>query len=79
MSGSFLLDTNIVIALFNNDLTVQQRLWQAKEIYITNVVLGIYYGAINSIQTESNIAQIDKFSFKVAVLFCDSITAKIGW
>ena len=40
MSGRFLLDTNIIIALFANEEEVQNKLAQADEIFVPSVVLG---------------------------------------
>ena len=40
MSGRFLLDTNIIIALFANEEEVQNSLAQADEIFVPSVVLG---------------------------------------
>lgn len=44
MNGKFLLDTNIVIALFEKELTVQAKLAQAMEVSIPCIVVGeLYY------------------------------------
>ncbi|MFQ5901266.1 MAG: PIN domain-containing protein [Thermodesulfobacteriota bacterium] len=49
MNGSFLLDTNIIIALFAQDYSVREYLLEAQEIFIPNVALGeLYYGARKS-------------------------------
>lgn len=40
MSGRYLLDTNILIALFANETTVQEKLAQADEVYIPSIVIG---------------------------------------
>lgn len=46
MSGRYLLDTNIVIALFADEAVVTERLGEAAEVFIPSVVLGeLYYGA----------------------------------
>jgi tRNA(fMet)-specific endonuclease VapC len=45
VSGSFLLDTNIVIAILAKDPAVHQRLVEATEIFVPSIVLGeLYYG-----------------------------------
>ena len=46
MNGRFLIDTNIVIALFANDSAVKQHLGNAIEVFTPAIVLGeLYYGA----------------------------------
>ena len=40
MAGRFLLDTNIVIALFAQDAGVLERLAEAEEVFLPSVVLG---------------------------------------
>ncbi len=43
MSGRFLLDTNIVIALWANDPTVTHQLATASEVFVPVIVLGALY------------------------------------
>jgi len=46
MSGKYLLDTNIVIALFADEVSVKNALAQAEEVFIPSIVFGeLYYGA----------------------------------
>ncbi len=40
MSGSYLLDTNIVIALFGEDKAVMSHLKHAEEVFIPSIVIG---------------------------------------
>ena len=76
MNGRFLLDTNIVIAIFANDAVVLQCLAQANEVFVSIIVLGeLYYGACKSIHVEENIARIDEFAANSVVLTCDTETA----
>lgn len=50
MRGRYLLDTNIVIALFGEDAAVLQRLADAQEVFLCSIVLGeLHYGARNSV------------------------------
>lgn len=77
MSGSYLLDTNIIIALFANDSNVLQQLSLTSQLFIPSIVLGeLYYGANKSAHSKSNIAHIDNFALKSAVLACDTDTAR---
>ena len=49
MSGRYLLDTNIIIALFANDIAVNNQLVNAEEIFIPSVAIGeLFYGARKS-------------------------------
>ena len=49
MNGSYLLDTNIVIAIFQRETAVEQRLETAAEVFIPAIVLGeLYFGATRS-------------------------------
>jgi len=49
MNGRFLLDTNIVIALFAGDADVAASLVAAEEVFIPAVVIGeLFYGARKS-------------------------------
>jgi tRNA(fMet)-specific endonuclease VapC len=76
MSGRFLLDTNIVIALFAEEPGVISHLDEAEEVFVPAVVLGeLYYGARKSTRVEENIARIDDFARDAAVLGCDADTA----
>jgi tRNA(fMet)-specific endonuclease VapC len=43
MDGRYLLDTNIIIALFANEVEVQDKLAQAEEVFVPSVVLGELY------------------------------------
>lgn len=77
MSGRYLLDTNIVIALFANDMTVMHQIKDAEEIFIPSIVIGeLYYGACKSTRVEENIARIDEFTATNVILTCDSETAR---
>jgi tRNA(fMet)-specific endonuclease VapC len=77
MSGRYLLDTNIVIALWANDATVRQQLAGADEVFVSIIVLGeLYYGARKSAWSATNIARIDDFTARSSILVCDLTTAQ---
>ena len=76
MTGKFLLDTNIVIALFARDDNVLQQLKQAEEVFLPSIVLGeLYYGARKSGRVEINVQRVDELAASSAVLPCDAETA----
>jgi len=77
MNGRFLIDTNIVIALFAGETTVQERLASGVEVFVPSIVLGeLYYGALKSTRVEANLARLDEFARSSAVLVCDTETAR---
>ena len=76
MSGKYLLDTNIVIALFSKDMGVIGELEKGGEIFIPSVVIGeLYYGAEKSLKREENKAVIKKFISDNIILSCTKETA----
>ena len=78
MVGRYLLDTNIVIALFNGDSQVVVQIDQAEEVFLPATVLGeLYYGAINSQRKKENLRRIDAFKPEVSILITDDQTALI--
>lgn len=77
MSGKYLLDTNIVIALFAGEVAVTTRLEEIEEVFIPSIVIGeLYYGAHKSSRVKDNLARIDEFAARNVVLNCDSETAR---
>ncbi len=49
MNGDYLLDTNIVIALFANDPAVRDHLKKSSPVLVPSIVIGeLYYGARKS-------------------------------
>lgn len=76
MSGSVLLDTNIVIGLFAKDQAVLARLSESARVFIPSIVLGeLYFGAYKSAQPEGNVHRIEELVAASAVLVCDATTA----
>ncbi len=77
MNGRYLLDTNLVIALFAEDRSVQQHLSEAGEVFISSIVLGeLYYGARKSAHVETNLTRIEEFASRMSLLGCDQDTAR---
>jgi tRNA(fMet)-specific endonuclease VapC len=77
MNGKFLLDTNIVIALFAQDKPVLEKLNQASEIFIPSIVIGeLYFGAQKSARVNENTIRIDEFVIGNTIIPCDASTAK---
>jgi tRNA(fMet)-specific endonuclease VapC len=77
MSGSCLLDTNIVIAFFGGEPAVVDQFDQADEILLPSIVLGeLNFGARKSSRAAENLARIENLSQQVVVLNCDSNSAR---
>lgn len=76
MSGRYLLDTNIIIALFADETVIKNNLAQASEVFIPSIAIGeLCYGARKSGRTQANLARIDELVVNSAVLVCDTETA----
>lgn len=76
VSGNYLLDTNIVIALFAGEPSILDHLKDASEVYIPSVVIGeLYYGAHKSSQARQNLRRIETLIARSSILACDAVTA----
>jgi tRNA(fMet)-specific endonuclease VapC len=77
MSGRYLLDTNIIIALFAREQAVLDRLSAADAAFVPVVALGeLYYGAGKSVRVEENLNRIDGFAASATLLDCNRVTAQ---
>lgn len=78
MNGKYLLDTNIIIALFANEIVVKHNLEQAKEVFISCIAIGeLYYGAKKSGRVRENLNRIDELVANSTILGCNDTTASI--
>ena len=69
MNGNYLLDTNIVIALFDNDEVVTNNIAKANNVLVPAVVIGeLYYGAYNSNRIQENIERINQFQIDASII-----------
>ncbi len=77
MSGEFLLDTNIVIALTVRDSAVMERLQADVTVFLPSIVLGeLFFGAYRSGRVEKNLEQVADLAASNTVLACDGATAR---
>jgi tRNA(fMet)-specific endonuclease VapC len=77
MSGRYLLDTNIVIAIFASEASVIANLTQADEVFIPSIVLGeLHYGARKSGRPQENLQRIEALVTNSVIFECDSDTAR---
>jgi len=77
MSGRYLLDTNVIIALFARAQTVLDRLAAADAVFVPVVALGeLYYGARKSGRVAQNLDRIDELAAATTLLECNRATAQ---
>jgi len=77
MSGRYLLDTNIIIAIFSEEPAVLQRVAAAEEVFVPVIALGeLYYGARKSARAAANIDRLDEFASATTTMGCDAATAQ---
>jgi tRNA(fMet)-specific endonuclease VapC len=77
VSGRFLLDTNIIVALLAGDGVIRKRLSAATEAAIPLPALGeLYFGALKSARAAENLARIERLAAESIVLECDRSTAR---
>ncbi len=76
MSGRYLLDTNIIIALFASEASIVSNLAQADEVFIPSIALGeLHYGARKSGRSQKNLERIEEFVENNTIVECDANTA----
>jgi tRNA(fMet)-specific endonuclease VapC len=76
VNGRYLLDTNIIIALFAKDPQIHNRIANAEEVFIPCIAIGeLYFGAYKSLKVQENLNRIDEFVFNNTVLSCNAETA----
>ncbi len=77
MNGSYLLDTNIVVALFADEPETTGSLAQAQQVFLPSIAIGeLCYGARKSGKPAHNLERIDQFAASSVVLGCDTDTAR---
>ncbi|WP_446336612.1 PIN domain-containing protein [Coleofasciculus sp. G1-WW12-02] len=77
MSGRYLLDTNIIIALFADEVAVKNSLIQADEIFVPSIAVGeLCYGANKSGRSKENLERIEELIANSTVLGCNTQTAR---
>ena len=77
MAGRYLLDTNIVVALFNGDPDIATRLEAVPEVFLPLITLGeLHFGAAKSGRPEANAARIDDFAATCTSVGLDEATTQ---
>lgn len=76
MDGRFLLDTNVVIAILEKDVSITRRLLPEMQLFLSSTVLGeLLYGAYHSVRVRHNLERAKALAAIVPVLPCDAETA----
>jgi tRNA(fMet)-specific endonuclease VapC len=76
-SGRLLLDTNIIIALFEGDEGVLSNLDRAIEVFVPAIALGeLFFGAAKSGRPHENVAKLEQFAEGRRILPCDLEVAR---
>ncbi len=77
MAGRFLLDTNIIIALFAGEAPVREHLATAAEVFLSSIAVGeLCFGARKSERVAENLQRIEELATSSVVLPCDIETAR---
>ena len=77
MTGRFLLDTSVAIALLRNEPTVRSAVGTAEQIILPSIAVGeLFYGALISAKSEANRLLVENFVVGAVVLDCDRQTAR---
>ena len=77
MSGSLLFDTNIIIAIIENDMAVTARLTASQRLFLPSIAIGeLFYGAFRSGRREQNLARLERFLLRHVIVPCDMNTAR---
>jgi tRNA(fMet)-specific endonuclease VapC len=72
VSGRYLLDTNIIIALLRGDDGVLANPDQASDVFVPVVALGeLFFGAAKSGRPSENIDRVERFASGRAIILCD--------
>ncbi len=77
IGNNYLLDTNIISALFKGEEIIASKITAANKIYIPVIAIGeLYYGAELSNNSLKYISDIEELKASYPVLVVDEITSK---
>ena len=77
MHGRYLLDTNILIAVLNNEAAVLRRVSTVSELLISVISVGeLLRGAYGSHRVESNLHRVRGMAVRMPVIPCTLATAE---
>ncbi len=78
MAGSsYLLDTNIMVGILNQEAILKERL-EGITAYLPSIGVGeLYYGAYKSLRVADNLKSIEAFIVDYPILACDQTTGDV--
>lgn len=77
MTGRFLLDTNVAIAILEKEVDLEQHRDSEVETFLNTIVVGeLFFGAEKSRQVDENVARVRALALRCPVLPCDLETAR---
>jgi tRNA(fMet)-specific endonuclease VapC len=77
MAGRYLLDTNILIALFADEPSVREAMQVAEAVFVPVIALGeLYFGARKSGRMQANVDVVDDLAAESQIVSCDLETAR---
>lgn len=77
MSGSYLLDSSVLILTLNRNQPIRKKLNEVDALYTSTIALGeLYYGAERSLQVARNIAEINELAKELTILSVDARAAR---
>ncbi len=76
-SDRYLLDTNIVIAIFADEMIVQEKRQSVDKVFLPSLVVGeLYYGARKSARPTENLAKVNQIVQRIRIIPCNLGTAR---
>lgn len=77
MTGRYLLDTNVAIAILEREIDLESLRSDGHEMFLSSTVLGeLFFGAEKSQRLEENLTRIRFLASRCPVLPCDEETAR---
>ncbi len=77
MTGRYLLDTNVAIAILEKEIDLESLRSEGREIFLSSTVLGeLFFGAEKSQRIEENLTRIRYLALRCPILPCDRETAQ---
>jgi tRNA(fMet)-specific endonuclease VapC len=77
VTGRYLLDTNVAIAILEREIDLESLRSEGREIFLNSTALGeLFFGAEKSQRIEENLTRIRSFALRCPILPCDEETAR---
>ena len=77
MTGRYLLDTNVAIAILEREIDLESLSSNGREVFLNSIVLGeLFFGAEKSQRLQENLGRIRFLASRCPILPCDEETAR---